>query len=347
MEHRPLGAYARELKAVLPAKVFARAPSRLLWLPFNYGVIAALAWVIATGRLPWPLLPVASVIIAIAFAGTSFTAHELLHGALVTGRKKQLFFGWFGFLPFVVSPRLWVAWHNKTHHQHTNQIGLDPDAYPTRDEYEQSRVIRVVTDHFALGRRRLRGFLSLLFGFTGQSGQMLVNAAKRKMLTPAQQRLAYAETGLAIATWLALAFVIGLWAFVWVYALPLVIANALIMAYILTNHGLSPLTEVNDPLAHTLSVTVPRWYELVTLGFGFHVEHHMFPAMSTRNAPAVRDALRERYPTRYQSMPLVKAVVELHRTSRIYGDSTTLVDPTTEQRWPTLGPIVVDPARAM
>ena len=154
--------------------------------------------------MPWPLLPVVSIVIAIAFAGLSFLGHETLHGAIVTGRKKQLVIGWFGFLPFVVSPRLWIAWHNKTHHQHTNQVGLDPDAYPTRAEYEASRVLRVITDHFALGRRRLRGVLSLLFGFNGQSTQMLLNAHSRGMLTAAQQRLAFAETGLGIATWLFL-----------------------------------------------------------------------------------------------------------------------------------------------
>ena len=122
------------------------------------------------------------------------------------------------------------------------------------------------------------------------------------------------------------------------FVLPLIFANTIIMAYILTNHGLSPLTEVNDPLAHTLSVTVPKWFEIATLGFGFHVEHHLFPAMSTHRAPAVRDLLRARYPTRYQSMSLATAVVELHRTSRIYSDATTLVDPTTGTTWPTLGP---------
>jgi hypothetical protein len=51
-----------------------------------------------------------------------------------------------------------------------------------------------------------------------------------------------------------------------------------------------------------------------------------------------RDALIARYPTRYQSMPLTKAMLELHRTSRVYGDSTTLVDPSTGHSWPTLGP---------
>ena len=47
---------------------------------------------------------------------------------------------------------------------------------------------------------------------------------------------------------------VGFFAFV----LPLLFANGLVMAFILTNHGLSPLTDVNDPLVNSLSVTAPR-----------------------------------------------------------------------------------------
>ena len=49
-----------------------------------------------------------------------------------------------------------------------------------------------------------------------------------------------------------------------------------------------PLTEVNDPLANTLSVTAPRWLERLHLQFGYHVEHHLFPMVSGRHAPAIR-----------------------------------------------------------
>ena len=59
--------------------------------------------------------------------------------------------------------------------------------------------------------------------------------------------------------------------------------------------------------------------------------------MSARHAPAVRDLLRERWPARYQSMPLSAALLALHRTPRVYKDPKTLVDPGSAQEWPTLG----------
>ena len=126
--------------------------------------------------------------------------------------------------------------------------------------------------------------------------------------------------------------------FVFVYLLPLVVANAIVMAFILTNHSLSPRVEINDPLVSGLSVTAPRWIEWITLQFGYHVEHHLFPAMSSRHARTVRELLRQRWPARYQSMPLRAALGELHRTARVYKDAVTLIDPRTCREFATLMP---------
>ena len=90
--------------------------------------------------------------------------------------------------------------------------------------------------------------------------------------------------------------------------LPLVIGNLIVISYILTNHSLSPLTEINDPLVNSLSVTLPRVFEKLHLNFGLHVEHHLFPSMSSHYAPLVRDELVRRWPERYQSLPLFTAL---------------------------------------
>jgi fatty acid desaturase len=119
---------------------------------------------------------------------------------------------------------------------------------------------------------------------------------------------------------------------------PLVVANIIVMSFILTNHGLSPRVAINDPLVSGLSVTAPRWIEWLTLQFGYHVEHHLFPAMSSRHAQTVRELVRRRWPRRYQSMPLRSALSALHRTARVYKDAVTLVDPRSGREYPTLMP---------
>jgi len=117
-----------------------------------------------------------------------------------------------------------------------------------------------------------------------------------------------------------------------------------VMAYILTNHSLSPQTATNDPLINSLSVTVPRFVDWITLHFGYHVEHHIFPWMSTRHGSTVRDLIRQNWPERYQSMPLLKALWHLHRTARVYKDDTTLLDPKTGKQWQALIPREPDKA---
>lgn len=331
-----MASYARALRPGLPPETFAPARSRVLWLPVHITVIATLAWALATGRVWWPLWPVASIVIGCCMSGVTFLGHEAMHGGVVRGRWAIRIVGWLGFLPFCVSPQLWMAWHNRVHHNHCGQPGVDPDMYPTLEEYQTQRSARIMADYFGIGRQRMMGFLSLLFGFTGQSSQMLYHARSRGYLSPHLHRRAILETLLGIAFWATVAVLVGFVPFLFVYLLPLVVANSIVMMFIMTNHNLSALTPINDPLVNSLTVTVPQPLEWLTLGFGYHVEHHVFPTMSTRHAPAVRDALLAQFPERYQSMTMAQALVRLYRTARVYRDNTTLIDPPTGLTWPTL-----------
>jgi fatty acid desaturase len=336
VSHYSISPYAREIRPLLRPGAFAPALSRLLWLPVHLTVIGLLTTVLAQHLVSWWLAPLLSLVIGVSFGGLTFLGHETLHGAVVRERRVRRLVGFLGSLPFVISPRLWIAWHNQVHHGNTNRSGVDPDAYPTLDEYDQNRSVRIAIEYGAPGRGRLRGALGLLIGFTVQSTHMLFVAGKRGYLSPREHNWAIAETLFGIALWSGLLFVIGPLPFLFSFGLPLVVANAIVMAFILTNHSLSPLTDVNDALANSLSVTTPRFVEWLTLGFGFHVEHHIFAAMSTRHAPEVRDVLRARFPGQYQSMPLSRALLALHHSARVYKDATTLIDPPTGREWPAL-----------
>ncbi|MEI7951707.1 MAG: fatty acid desaturase, partial [Synechococcaceae cyanobacterium ELA182] len=98
------------------------------------------------------------------------------------------------------------------------------------------------------------------------------------------------------------------------------------MAYIYTNHFLSPLTEVNDPLLNTLSLKVPRWLDALHLNFSHHVEHHIFPGLNTDYYPMVRRLLIDRYGDRYKQLPAARAWQLLMATPRYYRNSTTLAN---------------------
>ena len=334
----PRSHYAGVLKPELPAATFAPARSRMLRVPIHLAIVVLGIVALAQHWLPWFLWPVASLAIGTSFACLTFVAHEALHGGIAKGKRLAYLLGWFGFVPFLVSPRLWMAWHNRDHHANTNTPD-DPDAYPTLAKYRERASTRFSADMFSLGGRRWRGILSLVLGFTVQSADQLFSS---HALAPRERKLAVAESALAVVMWGTLAALIGFVPFVFAYVLPVLIANACVMMFILTNHSLSPRMAINDPLVGSLSVTTSRVVEWLTLGFGYHVEHHLFPAMSTRHGPAVRALVRQHWPERYQSMPLVTALVQLHTTARVYKDPTTLFDPLTGREYPTLLPRVAE-----
>ncbi|HEY6036393.1 MAG TPA: fatty acid desaturase [Kofleriaceae bacterium] len=333
----PRSKYVHELKPRLPSEAFEPARSRLAFLPAYASIVVVAILAIARGWVPWPLFPVLSLVIGVGFAGLTFVAHEALHGGIVRNKRLQYAIGWFCFAPFFLSPRMWIGWHNRTHHANTN-APADPDGYATLDRYRERRSTRFSVDAFSLGGRRWRGGLSLILGFTVQSVDQLFSARSRAFLDRRATRFAFLETALYLAGWGVVAAFVGFVPFLFVFVLPLLIANACVMAFILTNHSLSPKVGIDDPLISCLSVTTPRWVQWLSLGFGYHTEHHLFPAMSTRHAPSVRDLLVEKWPERYQSMPLAGALSRLHNTARVYKDARTLYDPMTGAEFETLLP---------
>jgi fatty acid desaturase len=344
MNSRSVSFYARALKPDLPAASLAPARSRLLWLPLHVINITACIIGLAQGWVPGWVAPAVSLLIGGSFAGLTFLAHETLHGAVVRGRTALRLIGSLCFAPFMISPRLWIAWHNRVHHGNTNRPGADPDTYPSVDEYRRHRSVRFVTDHLGPGRSRPNGAFALLVGFSVQSAHMLLRSHTLGLLSRKERRIALIESGTAAAGWLAMAVIVGWPTFIFAFVLPLFVANAIVMAFILTNHSLSPQTDVNDPLLNSLSVTVPRWVDWCTLGFGFHVEHHLFPWMSARHARTVRSLICSRWGERYQSMPLGHALLALHRTGRVYTSATTLADVPGGKEWPTLLPRDASPS---
>lgn len=338
MELRSIASYASAVKPELPAEAFKPALSRLLWLPVHIAIISTIGWALVAGHVPALLWPVASIVIGGCLSGIVFLGHELMHGGVVRGKTPIRIFGFICLLPFTLSPTLWTGWHNRVHHNHCAQPGKDPDLYPTLIEYETQSAARIMADHFGLGRRRLLSLLSLFFGFTGQSQQMLWKAREKGILSPGLHRRALVEFSLGVAFWLAVAFVVGFVPFIFIYLLPLVVANSIVMMFIMTNHNLSPLTAINDPLVNSLSVTLPRPLEFLTLDFGYHVEHHLFPTLSTRHGRTIRAKLREKFPNHYQSMPLTKALYQLYISARVYKDDVTLIDPPSGNTFPTLVP---------
>jgi fatty acid desaturase len=337
MHLQPISTYARVLKSELDPELFKPNPKRAVWLPVHLLIIGASVALILSGVGGWPLALLLSVIIGHSYGCLGFLAHEAMHGSVVKSRLGKYLLGTIGFLPMSVSPRLWRAWHNTVHHGNTMIPGKDPDAFPELHQYEEDYKLRVA-DAFSPGRGRILQWVAFFLGFTIQSTEVLILAGRKGHMKKKEHRLAIAETLAAWAFWGLVAFAVGGQAFLFIYGIPLLIGNALVMGYILTNHNLSPLTEVNDPLVNSLSVTVPKFFDRLHLSFGAHTEHHLFPGMSPAHAHHVTAGLKRHWPERYQSMPLTEAIWRLTRTARVYKDHVTLHDPRTGRDFPALVP---------
>lgn len=321
-----------QLRDRLPPEVFERQPLRaLLVLPAVAAIVALTVGVVGGGWAWWADL-LSVLVLANLYALLGFLAHEVLHGAVVRRRWLQDAIGAIGFGPFLVSPTLWRVWHNQVHHGNTNAGDRDPDSFGTMRRFERAPSTRIVTK-LAPGSRSPVSYLFLFYWFTFH-GQVVLWIQSRFLrgFERLDRRRATAETAVFVGAWLAF----GVWAgprgALLAGVVPMLIANAIVMSYIATNHFMRPQTERNEPVENSMSVTTLPLLDVLHLNFSHHVEHHLFPAMSARFAPQVRAELQSLVGAAYVSPPHGRAVAALYRTPRVYLDAQTLVDPYDDRR---------------
>src|SRR5262245_42718615 len=337
-EQHPIQHYAREVRPHLAPAVFQPAPGRLLWLPVHLGIIGALATYVGWGTPRTSVALLCAIVAGHSWGCLGFLAHEAMHHALTRNRALEKLVGYCGFGIYCLSPTLWAAWHNQAHHGNTGKPVADPDGFGTLRFWEKSRIVRAL-ETFAPGSRRPQSALFLFLWFPVHSLLVLLFHSKRNGYYARVSRCTvYAESAAMLAFWGGVLALVGPRSFLFVYVVPLMVANAMVMSYIATNHFLNPLTETNDPLANTLSVTGPRCLERLHLQFGYHVEHHLFPTVSGRHAPAVRDVIRRLYGHRYLTMPHARALRLLYTRPKIHDGCDALIDPRTGERFAVLAP---------
>jgi fatty acid desaturase len=330
--------YAREVRRHLPPSVFRPAVGRLAWLPVHLAIVGAAAFVVIAASPPWYAALACAVVAGHSWGCLGFLAHEAMHHALTRNRAVEKLVGYVGFGIYGLSPTLWSAWHNQAHHGNTAKPVADPDGFGTVRFWQKSGVVRALVK-FAPGSGHKRSAGFLFFWFSLHSFLVLVFHSQRNdYYARISRRTVYLESAAMVAFWGGMLAFVGPWPFLFVYVVPVLVANGMVMSYIATNHFLNSLTTVNDPLANTLSVTGPRWLERLHLDFGYHVEHHMFPTLSGRHARAVREVIVRLYGDRYLSMPHARALRLLYARPKLHADHDTLVDPRTMQAFQALAP---------
>jgi fatty acid desaturase len=332
-----LGHYNRAVAAELPKELFKRQPWRLAYGLLFFGGVIAIIYTLLNFELIWPVKLVLSMTMGVLVGGGAFLAHETMHGSIVKNKKLQNFIGFFGFAPYLISPSYWRFWHNNLHHGNTQLLYKDPDAFPTKMIWKRSKFMKWAYP-FTPGSGHKRSFLYFFWWF---SFQAVLNQVYMRFGNKMWDRMNHKKVTIEFILTVILAvtylYFIGVQNWLWLAVIPFMIQNYTVMSYISTNHNLSPYTKINDPLMNSLTVTNHPIMEFVTLNFGYHTEHHLFPSMPMSNAKKVSEKLKDMYPDRYKIMPKYKAMKLLYSTPRLYKNRDTLVDPKTNEEFRTLG----------
>lgn len=325
MELHSIGWYASRVSPHLPKEVFKPVPQRL-WGGLAYLVITVSSIAaIGTLNLHWTANLALALLLGQTFAGLGFLGHEILHGTVVKTAWLRDLLGSICFAQFNLGAKLWRKWHNMEHHANTQHEDNDPDAWATMEELYR-RPFMVWIYKLPPEFRSFFNFLSFSLFFSIHSFLMLLRYYKD--FKQADRPKVILQFLAPLAFWISLLVWMGPYKWLFAYVIPLLIANFLVISYISTNHQLNPLTEVNDPLANSLSVTVPRWVDVLHFNFSYHTEHHLFPGVNPKYGPMIKAVVKQLWPERYHEMPMTTAMAALWRTPRIYSNNLVdLVDP--------------------
>ncbi len=328
----------RSLRKELPKDIFKPYNMRLLSLIMVQLAGATSIASILYFSLPWYLNLSLGLFAGYCWGVNGLMGHELMHGNIVRNKTVQNFFGFFCFLPFMISSTFWKYWHNYLHHSHTQKNILDPDAYPTKRIYTHSKFMQRMYP-FTPGSGKKRSYLYFFFFFSvNVAASQFYFRFRNKIFDKLDHKRVNIELAALVICHAGFLYIAGPSNWLWVYIIPFAIQNYLPFSYISTNHNLSPLTKENDPLINSLTVTNHPILEFFHINFGYHVEHHLFPTVSSKHLKLVHEALKTNYPDKYQYMPKWTAIKKLYSTARIYKNSTTLINPLTGNTYDTINP---------
>lgn len=336
------GEYAKKLRPLLPEEAFASDPNKLVILVINLAILI-LGWGIASKLDSWSIywlwlyLPL-SLIMGNSVVALLFSSHNLMHGGVIKNSQLTRFISLLGLSILWMPPTLWKAVHNREHHKKTNSLA-DPDRNYL---YEQPKTWgKKIQDLFvpsaevnplwlavgmasAWGIYSFRNLTSVLL-FNNESVDYVPASFKvsaKDRLEIAGETILIGLIHLSILSYLQFDPI----KLVLSYFLPICLGYAGVMFYIYTNHMLSPMTSINDPLLNSVSLRVPKLFDALHLNFSYHTEHHIFPSLNSDYYPLVQELLNTHYPERMNLLDAKVAWYLLRQTPRHYKNETTFTD---------------------
>lgn len=338
----PQAHYAKKLRPFLPDEAFIPDPSKLVILLINLAILI-LGWAIAQHLdrwhlyLLWLYLPLA-VVMGNSVIVLLFSSHDVMHGGVIRNSRLIYIIGFLGLTMLWMPPTLWKAVHNRVHHNKTNSLS-DPDRNYL---YDQPQTWGKWIQHLFVPSNEVN-FIGLTVGmatawgvhtFRNLTSVLLFNCesvdyvpAAFKVSVKERWRIASEFFGILIIHLSILAYLeFHPLKLVLSYFLPISIGYAGVMFYIYTNHMLCQMTSVNDPLLNSVSLRLPKLFDLLHLNFSYHTEHHIFPGINSDYYPQVQKLLKIHYPERMNLLDFGEVWRFLMQTPRHYKNENTFID---------------------
>ena len=334
--------YAKKLRPLLPAEAFLPNPDKVWILLINLGILLA-GWAIAHNLdrwqwyFLWLYLPLAlvmgnSVIVLL------FSTHDVMHSRTISNPWVRRVISLLGLTLLWMPPTLWKAVHNREHHGKTNSL-QDPDRNYLHSQpntwgkwiqnafvpsAEVNPILLTIGMGHAWGVHVFRNLTSVLLFNDGETKYPVVafQVSNKERRAIALEFLAILGLHLSLLAYLEFHPVKLLLS----YFLPIWIGYAGVMFYIYTNHMACRMTSINDVLVNSLSIRVPKLFDLLHFNFSYHTEHHIFPGLSSDHYPMVQALLQTHYPERFNLMDAGKAWQTMLQTPRHYKDENTFTD---------------------
>ncbi|MEP6512481.1 MAG: fatty acid desaturase [Parafilimonas sp.] len=318
----------------MPKHIFKPSPQRLIWF-FVHSLILILSVYFILTIDSWMLRLLLSIIVGHSFACVFFLGHEIAHGTVVKDKKLIIFFSTICFAPFGLHGKGWVYAHNGKHHLNTQHSVKDPDCFGNK-KYRYNKILQRMTK-FLPGSGSPLSYLFMFWYFSFYA-IYIVWIYKPSIFTNRRDKI---ESRLFLilvyALWILFSALAMPFGFLYLFLIPLLISNFVVMSYISTNHFLNPLTsEVNDSLVNSLTVKTYKIFNVLHMNFSYHVEHHVFPYVNPKYAPLISRALKEKFPNEYNEMSQAKAIKLLYQRPKFYHDEVTLINPENKQKYPTI-----------
>jgi fatty acid desaturase len=243
--------------------------------------ILSAGWLVAISNA-WTLLP-AMLLLGIALAALFAPIHETMHNTAFASRRANAVVGWLVSCPSLLNRHFYTAFH-LAHHRHTQDPERDPEL-------------------MVLPPRTMAGYWLRISGLTYWQARLIVawdcwrgDLSAYPYIAPRAVPIVIRSVRLMTLFMLACAvlsvILVGWWAPLVFWIVPLLIGQPFLRLYLLAEHTLCTMDA--NGLTNTRTTLTNGLIRLLMWNMPYHAEHHLYPSIPFHRLPDAHRAIRDR-----------------------------------------------------